>query len=184
MEIKKNLRAKRKPSRPLMDMYNAGLLRGSILEFGHKPQTNLKFLATVKPNTLISGFDPNAYNAPNNIKYDTIFSNYLFNYLSTKEELDYFFRIIKKKLSDTGTLIIVARSIAEVKGNTKRTGNWKYDNKLNGFVSDDGVFQRGYDNIELDNIIKSYGFDIITNEYELGPKPYSFTICRKNKLYP
>ena len=180
MEVKKNLRIKSKPSRPLMDMYKMGLLNGSILEFGHKPKANLKFLSTAKPNTVISGFDPNAYNPPNNIRYDTIFSNYIFNYLATKEEIDYFFRIVKKKLDANGILIVVARSIAEVKGNTKRTGNWTFDPKLNGYVSTGGVFQRGYDNNELDKLIESYGFEVITDQYEFDPKPYSFTICRKN----
>lgn len=180
MEVKKNLRVKSKPSRPLMDMYKMGLLSGSVLEFGHKPKANLQFLEGIKkPNTIVSGFDPNSYNPPNNIKYNTIFSNYLFNYLSTKDEIDYFFRIVRKKLDNDGILIVVARSIAEVKGNTKRTDNWTYDPNLNGYVSKNGVFQRGYDNNELDKIIESYGFEIITDQYDFGPKPYSFTVCRK-----
>lgn len=176
MEIKKNLRPKSGPSKPIRDMFNSGLLNGNVLEVGSVSNQNLNFLMTVKPNSIISGcsFDM----LMGDIKYDTVISSYIFNYLSTKQEIDQFFQTIRSKMLTGGRMIVIARSIAEVKGNTKRTGNWKYDTNLSGFVSNEGVFQRGYDNLELDNIVKSYGFDVITKEFEIQPKPYSFTVAR------
>jgi SAM-dependent methyltransferase len=170
---------KRKPSKPLIDMLAGGVINGSFLEFGSGRGNNVEYLASIKPNTMISGFDPNSNGRVPTELFDTIFCNNLVTYTRTISELSNLFRLMKNRLKPDGKLIITARSIAEVKGNVNRNTNWTYDPILKGYESKSGVFQRGYDNAELDELITLMGFTVVTDHYNIGPRAYSYTIAQK-----
>jgi len=173
-------RTKFKPSKPLNDMISGGVIVGSILDYGCGKGTDVKYLQTQKPNTLISGFDPHYYpELIRNQLYDTIFCNYVINYIKDPLEITKMLKTIKKHLVPGGRLIITARSLGEVKGNVKRNNNWTYIPNLDGYESDAGVFQRGYDNNELTAIIAAAKFKIITNQFDIGAVPYVYVIAQK-----
>ena len=178
MQIKKDMRCPKVPTKPMLSMIELGLANESFVEVGFNPTVNIKYLATVKPNTIASGLDLNLCHTEFT-QYKTVFSSYAINYMRSKKEIDYLFSVLNNSLAPGGLLVIVSRSIAEVKGNTKRTGNWKYDSDLNGFVSDKDVFQKGYDTVELDALVKQYGFEPITKQFNCKPTAYTFTIARK-----
>lgn len=174
-------RTKFKPSKPLVDMLTAGVINGSLLDYGCGKGNDFKYLQTKKPNTLISGFDPHYYpDLSAKARYDTIFCNYVINYIKDPNEITNLLKTIRKHLVPGGRLIITARSLAEVKGNVKRNDNWIYIPELNGYESKAGVFQRGYDNNTLTDMVAAAKFKIITDKFDIGPVPYVYTIAVKN----
>jgi hypothetical protein len=180
MSIIKAIRTKSAPSKPLLSMLSGGVLSGSVIELGLNKCPNIDYLRTVKHNDLLGQHDLNTGLPVGSIKFDVVFSSYVINYLAIQSELDLFFKVVNSRIKKGGRLVVIARSIAEVNGNAKRTGNWEYNSNLGGYLSKDGSFQKGYDNNVLDALISSYGFDIITNQYDLPPAPYAFTVSRKS----
>lgn len=173
------MKTKLKPSKPLIDMLTGGVISGSFLEFGSGKCNNIEYLSMLRPNTMISGFNPNNNGLVPASLFDTIFCNNLVTYTRTISELSNLFRLMKNRLNTDGTLIVTARSVAEVKGNVNRNTNWTYDPILKGYESKSGIFQRGYDNQELDELIAMMGFKVVTNNYNIGPRAYSYTIAKK-----
>lgn len=171
-------RNKRKPSKALMDMINAGVINGSVLDYGCGKGVDMDYLTIFKPDTIVSGYDPVYFPILTNKKYDTIFCNNVINYIKDSKEIYLFLLKARKLLNNNGKLILIARSIAEVKGNVNRNDNWKYLDKFNGYYSvESDIFQRGYDTNELVGLIEDVGLIAINDQYDIKPVAYSYVIA-------
>jgi SAM-dependent methyltransferase len=168
-----------KPSRGLIDMMEAGVIIGTVLDYGCGKGTDLRYLELIKPNTIISGYDPNFFPDLPTKQFDTVFCNNVINYIKSKEDIRSMLFTIKQKLLIGGNFILVARSKGEVKGNIKRNKNWKEDVNTGGYISDKNLYQRGYDSSELVELIKSVGMQPLEDKYKIPPVPYAYVIATK-----
>lgn len=166
------------PSRGLIDMMEAGVIIGTVLDYGCGKGTDLQYLSSIKPNTILSGFDPNFFPDLPPKQFDTVFCNNVINYIQSIEDIRKMLLSIKEKLLIGGNFILIARSKGEVRGNVKRNKNWKEDQKTGGYISNNNIYQRGYDSNELVDLIKSVNF-IPLDKYEIKPVPYSYVIATK-----
>lgn len=166
------------PSKPLLDMLESGVVNGSILDYGCGKGADVDYLTIIKPNTMIAGYDPHYQPILPRLLFDTIFCAYVINYIRDRAIVDDMISTMKRKLSDDGRLILVARSIAEVNGNVKRNSSWKYDPDSGGYTSKkSGIFQRGYDTSELIQLVTNLKMKVISDQFHIKPPSYSYVIA-------
>jgi len=164
-------------SRPTRLGFEAGLIRGKILDYGCGVGTDTKKL-------LQQGYDAYCYepyareprlwkhleelhemgrlyttteNLPDE-SFDTILLNYVLNVIPDPAEREKVLRDVYRLLKPGGCAIIAVRSKREVEREAKR-GGW--ERWGDGYITKHGTFQKGYTVEELKEDLREVGFEII-----------------------
>lgn len=167
-------KTKFRPSKPLMDMLSCNLITGAVLDYGCGKGDDVVYLQSIRPGELITGYDPFYFSQLPPLMYDTIFCNKVINYIENKSDIQSMLSIIKTRLAPNGKLIIIARSIAEVRGNVNRNKNWVFNDQLQGYQSTNGIFQKGYDSFQLAELLQANGWKVYP---KVGPVGVAYSYC-------
>jgi SAM-dependent methyltransferase len=150
-------KSKRKPSKALLQMAELGLINGKVLDFGCGQGVDLFYIEKLPTVKLISGYDPIYSPQMPRQKFDTVFCNNVLNYIKRTNERIHLVETALRKVKKGGKLIITARKKGEINRNVKRNDRWKP--YKDGYLSEDDVFQRGWDGYEITALLNKVKMD-------------------------
>jgi len=165
--------SRKKVSAPTRELYQKSLLIGTILDFGCGKGKDLDFL--LSKGIMVDGYDK-YYHPHCNFKsgYDTIICNYVINVISDLQERINVVKQIIKLLKTNGTAYITTRTANEI----NKAGNEKWTKFNDGFKTNRGTFQKGY-NVDS---LKSFVSDI-ANDMMISVKINTITKNIKSAKY-
>lgn len=138
------------PFKNFLNTYGDTIKNKSILDYGCGKGVDVREAS--KLGYSICGYDPNNENFPElSGKFDIVYCGYVINVINLNDR-ECLIKNCWDKINGGGMMVIVARTSKEIESNAKKNAWVPCDD---GFITPKGTFQKGFDRVELSNLIQN-----------------------------